>query len=48
MQNDVVLVGLTVVVIVAITEPWIDKFWKLEDWIDKIWKLEDWIDKTES
>ena len=32
MQNGVVLVGLTA----TVTEPWIDKNWKLEDWIDKI------------
>ena len=35
MQNDVVLVGLTAVVTAAVTEPWIDKIWKLENWIDK-------------
>ena len=30
------LVGLTATVTKAVTEPWIDKNWKLEDWIDKI------------
>ena len=29
------LVGLTATVIEAVTEPWTDKNWKLEDWIDK-------------
>ena len=29
------LVGLTATVTEAVTEPWIDKNWKLEDWIDK-------------
>ena len=23
-----------------VTEPWIDKNWKLEDWNEKMWKLE--------
>ena len=35
MQNDVVVVGLTVVTNRNVTEPYIDKNWKLEDWIDK-------------
>ena len=31
MQNGVVLVGLTAIVTTAVTEPWIDKNWKLKD-----------------
>ena len=35
MQNDVVAVSLTIVINKNVTEPYIDKNWKLEDWIDK-------------
>ena len=35
MQNGVVSVGLTAATNRNITEPYIDKNWKLEDWIDK-------------
>ena len=35
MQNVVVSVGLTVATNRNVTEPYIDKNWKLEDWIDK-------------
>ena len=36
MQNGIVLVGLMVAANRNVTEPYIDKNWKLEDWIDKI------------
>ena len=35
MQNGVVLVGLTVATNINVTEPYIDKNWKLENWINK-------------
>ena len=35
MQNSVILVGLTAAITAVVTEPWIDKNWKLKDWIDK-------------
>ena len=42
MQNDVVSVVLTVATNSHLTEPCIDKNWKLEDWNKKkkMWKLE--------
>ena len=38
MQNGVILVGLTAAFTTAVTEPWINKNWKLEDWNEKMWK----------
>ena len=35
MQNDVISVGLTIATNRVVTEPYIDKNWKIEDWIDK-------------
>ena len=35
MQNGIVSVGLTTATNRVVTEPYIDKNWKLEDWIDK-------------
>ena len=35
MQNGVVSVGLMAAINWVVTEPYIDKNWKLEDWIDK-------------
>ena len=34
MQNGVISMVLTAALI-ELTEPWIDKNWKLEDWIDE-------------
>ena len=36
MQNGIILVVLMVATNSHVTEPYIDKNWKLEDWIDKI------------
>ena len=35
MKNGIVSVGLTVATNRVVTEPYIDKNWKLEDWINK-------------
>ena len=45
MQNGVISVGLTAATNRNVTEPYIDKNWKLEnwkleDWNEKMWKLE--------
>ena len=40
MQNGVISMGLMAATNKVVTEPYIDKNWKLEDWNEKIWKLE--------
>ena len=40
MQNGVISMGLTAATNRVVTEPYIDKNWKLEDWNEKKWKLE--------
>ena len=42
MQNIVVSMGLMTATNRNVTEPYIDKNWKLEDWIDKTesWRIE--------